>query len=357
VADPLIVCWPRRIAGGLEGGVRRQYVHAVDVTPTVLEAIGVELPAHLDGVEQQPIEGVSFAYSFADPDAPERHTTQYYEMLGCRAIYHEGWKAVVYHPIQSAEPGLDTAGWELYDLRSDPAECRDLAAEHPRTLRELVERWWVEAARHHVLPLDNRPFSELVVGRSPSTRPRRVYVYRPEGGPVPEAQAAPTKNRPHTVTAYFSVAQGDPPLEGVVAAQGSVLGGWSFHVADGRAVYVHNLSGWREYRVEGDVPSLAPGPHTLAFRYTPGEGGPGMGEVLVDGDVVGKGEIERFTWGRYSITGHGLTIGRAAGIPPADRDYDAPFPFTAGLDRVEIEVAGDDGVDPEAEVEDLLRSQ
>jgi hypothetical protein len=357
VADPLIVHWPRRIPAAQRGTVRRQYVHAIDLAPTVLEAVGVDPPRELDGVEQQPLEGVSLAYSFGEPDAPERHTTQYYEMLGCQAIYHEGWKAVVYHPIQDDRPGLDVAEWELYDLRVDPSECHDLAAQHPARRQELVERWWVEAAKYQVLPLDNRPFSDFVLGRPPPVPERRCYVYWPGRAPVPEAVAAPTKNRPHTITAFLRVGPDGGGLEGVIAVQGSVLGGWSFHVRAGTLVYVHNLSGWREYRVAAPLPTLAPGEHLVAFRFIPGDGGRHRGELVVDGEVVGAGEIERATWSRYSLTGHGLTVGYATGIPPCDRDYRAPFPFGPALDHVEIEVGGTGTVDVEAVVADLMASE
>jgi arylsulfatase A-like enzyme len=358
VADPLIVHWPRRIPEGQRGSMRRQYVHAIDLAPTVLEAVGVEPPRELGGVEQRPLEGVSFAYAVDDPEAPERHTTQYYEMFGCRAIYHEGWKAVVYHPIQEEEPGLDVAEWELYDLRADPAECHDLAAEQPDRLGDVVERWWAEAARYQVLPLDNRPFSDLVLDRPPPVPERSRYVYWPGRAPVPETVAANTKNRPHTVTAVLRVDEGgDADLEGVLAVQGSVLGGWSFHIQAGTIVYAHNLSGWREYRVTAALPSLAPGEHRVGFRFTPGGGGPHRGELLVDGDVVGTGAIKRAAWSRYSITGHGLTVGYATGIPPCDRDYRAPFAFGPALDRVEIEVGGTATVDVEATVADILASQ
>jgi arylsulfatase len=357
VADPLIVHWPRRIPAAQQGTVRRQYVHAIDLAPTVLEAVGVDPPPELDGVGQQPLEGVSFAYTFGDPDAPERHTTQYYEMFGCRAIYHEGWKAVVYHPIQDDRPGLDVVEWELYDLRVDPAECHDLAAEHPARLGELVERWELEAARYQVLPLDNRPFSDLVLNRPRPVPERRCYVYWPGRAPVPEEVAAPTKNRPHTITAVLRVDSDDGQLEGVLAVQGSVLGGWSFHVRAGTLVYAHNLSAWREYRVTAPLPALDRGEHRVAFRFTPGDGGPHRGELLVDGEVVGAGDIKRTAWSRYSLTGHGLTVGYATGIPPCDREYRAPFPFGPALDHVEIEVLGSAAVDVEATVADLLASQ
>jgi arylsulfatase len=238
-------------------------------------------------------------------------------MFGCRAIYHEGWKAVVYHPIQDDQPGLDVAEWELYDLRADPAECHDLAAEDPERLAELVARWWDEAARYQVLPLDNRPFSALVLDRPRPVPERRCYVYWPGRAPVPEAVAAPTKNRPHTVTAVLRVDAGDGDLEGVIAVQGSVLGGWSFHLTEGTLVYVHNLSGWQEHRITAPLPSLTPGEHRVAFRFTPSERGPHRGELLVDDDVVGAGEIARATWSRYSLTGHGLTVGGAAEVDVA----------------------------------------
>jgi arylsulfatase A-like enzyme len=357
VADPLIVCWPGGI--GARGEVRSQYVHAIDLVPTILEVVGIDPPAALGGVEQRPIEGTSFAYSFADAAAPERHATQYYEMFGCRALYHEGWKAVAYHPIQSDNPGLDRAAWELYDLRADPSECHDLAAERPDRLRALIERWWIEAARHQVLPLDNRPFSDLVMGRPPAVPPRRRYVYRPGRAPVPETVAVNVKNRPHTISAHVEV-DGRGPVAGVLAVQGSVLGGWSFHLlADGRLCYVHNLAGWRAYRVEGAVGErLGPGAHVLSFRFLPGtDGATHRGLLLVDGEEVAAGPIDRATWARFSLTGAGLTVGWARDFSPADGDYRGPFRFTGTLDRVEIDVEGEGFIDAEAEAADVLRAQ
>jgi arylsulfatase len=357
VADPLIVCWPGGI--GARGEVRSQYVHAIDLVPTILEVVGIDPPAALGGVEQRPIEGTSFAYSFADAAAPERHATQYYEMFGCRALYHEGWKAVAYHPIQSDNPGLDRAAWELYDLRADPSECHDLAAERPDRLRALIERWWIEAARHQVLPLDNRPFSDLVMGRPPAVPPRRRYVYRPGRAPVPETVAVNVKNRPHTISAHVEV-DGRGPVAGVLAVQGSVLGGWSFHLlADGRLCYVHNLAGWRAYRVEAAVGErLGPGAHVLSFRFLPGtDGATHRGLLLVDGEEVAAGPIDRATWARFSLTGAGLTVGWARDFSPADGDYRGPFRFTGTLDRVEIDVEGEGFIDAEAEAADVLRAQ
>ena len=354
VADPLIVHWPRRIAA--RGEVRHQYVHAIDVVPTLLEVIGIEPPESVAGVAQQPLDGTSFAYTFDDAQAPERHTTQYYEMLGCRALYHEGWKAVTYHEIQSDEPGLDQAPWELYDLRADPAECRDLATEHPERLAAMIERWWAEAERNQVLPIDNRPFSEMVFGRPPSVPERSRYTYWPGRAPVPESVAVNTRSRTHQITAHVTAPDDGRTVEGVLAVQGSVLGGWSFHLlGDGRLVYVHNLAGWRSYRVEAPVSAtgrLAPGEHTLAMRFEPP-----LVELLVDGEVVGTGEVKRTIWSRFSLTGAGLTAGWSPDFSPADEDYRGRFEFTGTLHRVDIDVEGTAVVDPEREADDIIASQ
>ncbi len=157
VADPLLVHWPRQTP---RSGFRRQYVHAIDIVPTVLEAAGLEPPEHIRGVAQSPIEGTSFLASIADPSASDDHRTQYYEMFGCRALYHEGWKAVTYHPIMQTEPGFDADEWELYHVAVDPSECHDRASEEPARLRQMIDRWWIEAARHQVLPLDPRPLPD-----------------------------------------------------------------------------------------------------------------------------------------------------------------------------------------------------
>jgi arylsulfatase len=250
------------------------------------------------------------------------------------------------------------AEWELYDLRSDPTERHDLAGQEPARLEAMIERWWAEAEKHQVLPLDNRPFSAFVLGRPPAIPERSRYVYWPGRAPVPESQAAPTRNRRHTITAHLTVSEDDDPtVAGVLVAQGSGLGGWSFHVQDGVLTYVHNLSGWREYRVVGAMPPLRPGPHRLAFRFTPGHGRPARGELLVDDEIVGTGDIKRYAWSRYSLTGHGLTVGYATGLPPADRDYRAPFTFTGTLDRVEIDVEGMPHLDPDAEAADVVAIQ
>jgi hypothetical protein len=274
-------------------------------------------------------------------------------MFGCRALYDHGWKAVTYQEIQVDRPALDEQRWELYDLRADPSECHDLATAEPERLGAMIERWWEEAERHQVLPLDNRPFSELVFGRAPSVAPRARYTYWPGRAPVPESVAVNVRGRPHTITAHLTVDPDVEVLEGVLAVQGSVLGGWSFHLLrDGRLCYVHNLAGWRTYRVDAEIAPLAPGDHTLAFRFD----GPDAG-LLVDGEVVATGTVDRTAWSRFSLTGAGLTAGWAPDLSPADEDYRGRFAFTGTLHRVDIDVAGDPQVDRVQEAQDALSAQ
>ena len=354
VADPLIVHWPDRVGADQGGGLRRQYVHAVDLVPTILDAVGVEAPSEIGGVAQRPIEGVSFVDSLTDPGAPDRHVTQYYEMFGCRAIYHDGWKAVVHHPIQDDRPGLDRAPWELYDLRSDPTECDDRAAAEPERLAAMIERWWAEAARYQVLPLDNRPFSDLVLERPSAIRARQRYVYHPHTAMTPEAAAVNVRNRPHVVRATVDIPAGG--ARGVIVSQGSVLGGWVLYLSDdGRPCYVHNLCGKEQHRVAATTP-VAPGAHRVELLYGQAAAAPRRAEILVDGAVVAAGEIPTFTWSRFSLTGAGLCCGWTMAPAVAD-DLVAPARFTGGLDPVVVEVAGEPVIDPVVEAIDAIVSQ
>jgi arylsulfatase A-like enzyme len=342
VADPLIVHWPRGIAA--RGECRRQYVHAIDVVPTFLEIAGLAPPERLDGIRQRPLEGTSFVYTFDRPDAPERHDLQYYEMFGSRALYRRGWKAVTYQPLQEAARFEDD-GWELYDLGADPTECHDLAADEPARLRELVAVWWSEAERYQVLPLDNRALSELVLER-PSEIPHRTrYIYHPGTSAVPEVAAVNVRNRSHTILAEVEIPSGG--VDGVLIAQGSLLGGWSLYVKDGHLTYLHNLVGLEEHRIVA-AGSLPAGPHVLGFRFTRTAPHCGIGQLLVDDAVVAEGEIPRFTPTRFSLTGAGLTVGSDPGLPVTE-EYRPPFPFTGRLRRVVVEVVGEPFRDPDGE--------
>jgi len=350
VADPLLVHWPCGIAA--RGEVRRQYVHAIDLLPTVLDVLKVEPPAEIAGVAQRPVEGTSFAYSFADAAAPGRHETQYYEMFGCRALYHRGWKAVTYRQIQDPRQNFDDDPWELYDVEHDVAECNDLAAAQPEKLAELVALWWREAERYQVLPLDNRALSELVLERPSLVLPRARYVYFPGSGQIPEVAAVNVRNRSHVISAEVELAPGD---EGVLLAMGSLLGGYALYVQGGRLRYVHNFVAMEEHRIVSDR-ELPPGRHVLAFRFARSGEHRGTGSLLVDGEVVGEVAIDQFTPARFSITGAGLTCGRG-GEPAVTDDYQGPFAFTGRLHRVVVEVDGVEYRDPEGEARAAIASQ
>jgi arylsulfatase A-like enzyme len=352
IADPLIVSWPARIRA--RGEIRRQYVHAIDLAPTVLDVLGIDAPAEIDGVRQTSLDGVPVTTTFDDPDAPSPRTLQYYEMLGCRALYHDGWKAVVYHAL--LDPSLastDDDAWELYHVEADVSECHDLAAEHPDKLRELVGLWWSEAEKNDVLPLDNAPFDAIFGEERPGHDGRSRYVYYPFAGPVTEEAAVNVRNRSHRILAEVDIPESG--AEGILLAQGSILGGYVLFVRDGRLHYVHNFVGVEEHRLTSSA-ELAPGSHTLEFRFDKTADHQGGGSLLVDGETVASGDIPRFTPTRFSITDAGLCCGYHFGMPVVD-DYRAPFRFTGHLHRVIVDVSGEPFVDDAAEADLALRAQ
>ncbi|MHB8594096.1 MAG: arylsulfatase, partial [Acidimicrobiales bacterium] len=351
VADPLIVHWPAGIRA--RGELRPQYVHAIDILPTVLDLLGLEPPDVVHGTEQRPVEGTSFAHCVDDAGARSRHVTQYYEMFGCRALYHDGWKAVTFHPIQDTRVPFDADRWELYHVAEDASECHDLAEELPEKLQELIEMWWAEAEKYQVLPLDNRPFSEFVFDRPRLVPPRLRYVYLPDAAAVPEMAAVNIRNRNHIVRAEIDVPEGG--VEGVLLAQGSGLGGWAFYVVDGKPAYVHNYVALEEHHVRSET-VLPPGRHLVAYHFTRTADHVGVGRLLVDGVVVGEGAIPRFTPMRFSLTGAGLTCGYGDGLP-VSRSYTAPFRFTGTIHRVVVEVDGPPFSDSEADAHFALARQ
>jgi arylsulfatase A-like enzyme len=352
VADPLIVHWPNGIAA--RGEIRHQYVHAIDLLPSVLDALHVGAPDTIAGIEQTPIEGVSFTSTFDDSDAPSTRTTQYFEMFGCRALYREGWKAVAYHAIHAAEPGLDRVDWELYRVDDDPSECHDLAAVEPERLDAMIDRWWEEAKQHQVLPVDNRPFSAFTLERpsAPAVAASRIAYY-PGTGMVPEESVIAVHDRSHSITADAVVPEGG--AEGVLLALGNLTGGFTFFVQHGRLAYVHNFVGKTWTRIDSAAP-IAPGPRMLAFRFTRTDANRGIAALLIDGEEVGVGEIARFTPVRWNLTGAGLTCGADPGLAVCD-DYEAPFAYAGTLRRVVVEVTGDQKSDPKASADIAVARQ
>lgn len=351
VADPLIVHWPAGIAD--PGELRRQYCHAIDLLPTVLEACAVTAPPQIGGVEQSPIEGSSLVPVISDAGHPEVRTTQYYEMLGCRALYHEGYKAVSYHPIHAAEPGLDKVAWELYDVRVDPSECHDLAEAEPDRLAQMVEMWWSEAEEHNALPVDNRPFSDFTLARPRSSPEQPVTVLRPSSAMIPEACAPDTKNRSHRITATFEV--DERGATGAIASQGSGLGGWVLY-CDGNSVTWHlNVSTKRTTTV-GAAAELGPGRHVVEVDFEKTQELQGHVTLRCDGRVVGEGDVAYNHVTRMSMTGAGLSIGRADSYPVSDEPA-AGQPFTGRIETVVIALEGESGIDQLAELERAVEAQ
>jgi arylsulfatase A-like enzyme len=334
VADPFILHWPARVRD--PGTLRHQYCHAIDLVPTVLDACGIDPPATISGVVQSPIEGVSLLPVIDDAAHDEVRRLQYFEMLGCRALYRDGHKAVTYHPIQAAEPPLSDDGWELYDLRVDPSECHDLAAAHPDLLAEMIDEWWRQAEAHQVLPVDNRPFSEFTLARPRATPERAVTVLRPSPGMVPEVCAPDVRNRTHTVTASVDV--GADGARGAIVSQGSGLSGWVLY-ADGENVTWHlNVATGRRTTVRGAA-SLAAGRHVVELRYTKTAELRGEAVLVVDGREVARGDVGFTHATRISMTGAGLSVGRADAYPVSD-DPIAGQPFTGTIDTVVIALEG-----------------
>ncbi len=362
VADPCIVRLPasRRSGGG--NGLRRQYAHAVDIAPTVLELVGIAPPNEIDGIEQSHLDGTSFAYALGGggENEPGRHVTQHFEMLGSRAIYHDGWKAVTYHPVGpiygdglSVSAPWDDDVWELYHVAEDVSEAHDRAAERPDKVAELVALWWTEAQRNDVLPLDNRVL-EAMAHKHDRRRDQETYRYFPGGAQVPEWVAVDVRNRSHRMAVTVDVSDGAVP-EGTLLALGCALGGWSLHVLDGRLRYLHNLHGQKLYEVTAEA-TLRPGRHVVEFRFEKDEGLGGQGALVVDGATVGTGTVDRYTPVAFNEVGVGLTCGYEWG-PAVGRDYVAPFPFNGTIVRAEVSATGPVVRDPVAEVAAILAMQ
>ncbi|HET8944078.1 MAG TPA: arylsulfatase [Dehalococcoidia bacterium] len=346
VADPCIISWPKGI--GARGEVRGQYVHAVDVTPTILEVLGIEPPHEIRGVTQSPMQGASFAPSLADPAAPPPRETQYYEMLGNRAVYHRGWKAVVYHGTEGmiydgvTDPyrSFDQDKWELYHVETDFSEANDLAAEHPEKLRELQDIWWVEAAKYDVLPINARTVGRIA-GRPQPGGKRNRFVYYPGGTAIELQASVNTKNRSHTITAEVVVPEAG--AEGILLANGGRFGGYAFFVKDGRPHYVYNFLGVETYRVSSTA-TVPVGPAVVAFSFEKtgkawiGPGG--IARLYINGELVGEGELPR-TIPFFAGLSERLQVGRQDGSTTSD-DYAAPFAFTGTLKRVIVDVTGQD---------------
>jgi arylsulfatase A-like enzyme len=371
-SDPFIVSWRKKIKP--RGEVRNQYGHIIDMVPTVLDLLGLQPPAEIRGVSQSPMHGVSFAHTFDDPDAASKRPTQYFEMLGHRSIYHDGWRAVCPWPGPSfAEAGmpfgqpissetlstLDATGWELYHVEDDFAEARNVAAENRDRLIAMIGTWYVEAGKYDVMPIDGSGLARMVGEKPLIALPRDSYTYMPNTQSVPNFAAPKVLNRPHSITADVEIP--DQGAEGVLLSQGTAAGGYSFFMKDGKLRYVHNYVGRRLLSVESDE-EVPPGKHELRFEFEPtgmpdmphGKGAPGRLQLYIDGELAGDADADVTT--PFMFNPGALTCGANPGSPVTP-EYKGPFTFTGTLHSVTLDVSGELIQDPEAELRVHLARQ
>jgi arylsulfatase A-like enzyme len=373
ISDPFIVHWTKGIKA--RGEVRTQYAHAIDMVPTVLDVLDLEPPQSIKGVTQSPLEGVSLAQTFENAQAPSRRQTQYFEMLGHRSIYHDGWRAVCPWPGTSfTESGipfgtpipaeklteLDATGWELYHVVEDFAENYNVADENRPRLIEMIAQWYVEAGKYNVLPVDGRGQQRFADDRPQIAADRTSYTFYPGTQEVPVNAAAKITNRPHSITADVEIPEGG--AEGVLISQGGIDGGYSFYVKDGKLQYLYNYVARTFYHVESTT--LVPtGRHQLRYEFEvtgkpdilKGLGSPGLGQLYIDGELVGQVEMEVTNPIMLGLAS-GVAIGADPGSPVTDK-YKAPFNFNGVIHNVTMDVSGELIHDSEAEMRAIMARQ
>jgi len=338
----MVISWPARIREG--GGLRSQFLHVIDIVPTLYDAIGVTPPDTIDGISQKPLEGTSFLATFAAADAPETRPKQYFELLVNRGIYRDGWMAssrsfVPWAPVRGEFDPL-TAPWELYHVADDFTQAEDLAAKHPEKVEELEALFWEEAAKYHVLPLDWRAVERLngaLQGRPSLAGKRKRYVYHPGQIALPEGACPPVLNTSFVLTADVVIPEAG--AEGMVVTVGGLTGGYGFYLRDGRAHFVYNFLAVERATVTSEP--LPKGPVTLVVDVTyegrPGEFGKAAKVAIkANGREVASGKIPRTIPNAISL-GEGLDVGTDTGSA-IDFTYELPFTFTGAIDRVAVEI-------------------
>ncbi len=355
VRQCMAVSWPARIKEA--GGLREQFMHVIDVVPTILEAAGIKAPEMVDGIKQAPIEGTSFAYTFDAKNAkePSRHKTQYFEMMGQWALYHDGWllsTEVNRAPWQAFGPAnpdpLNNQKLELYDLNKDFSQSQNIADKFPDKVKELKKMFIAEAKKHQVFPMDASVAARIVAPRPNITAGRTEFIYTQPMIGLPQGDSPNILNSSYTFTADIEVPAGG--AEGVIVASGGRFGGYGFYLLKGKPVFLWNLADLKRIKWEG-TDALAPGKHTVEFDFKysglgvgtllfnnmSGLGRPGTGVLKVDGKEVATQEMphtlpmilqwdEAFDIGSDTLTGVN------------DADYKPPFTLTARLDKLTIKV-------------------
>lgn len=338
----MVISWPARIKD--KGGLRSQFCHVIDIVPTIYEAAKITAPDMLDGVKQKPIDGVSLAYTFDNGTAPTQHTTQYFEMLGNRAIYKDGWMAST-TPLRlpwvtlGAEPNPDDFKWELYNINEDFSQSNNLASRSPGKLKELQDAFDGEAKKYNVYPLDSSFASRVDPAIRPSlTRGRNEFIYYPGMVRIPEGSAPDFKNKSWTIAAEIAIPQGG--ANGVLATIGGRFGGWALLVMDGKPVFAYALSNQpdHKFRVASDQ-RLPAGNHVLRVKFEYEGGGIGKGAnatLLVDEKQVAQGRIPQTLPCRFSLD-ETFDVGQDTGTPVLEEYADKmPFRFTGTLKQFAV---------------------
>ncbi len=339
--NPLVVHWPAGIRA--RGELRAQFSHVIDIAPTVLEAAGLPQPTSVDGTVQTPMDGVSLVYTFADAKAPDRHTTQYFEMFGNRAIYHDGWVAATRHSIpwlaNAPLPPFDQDRWELYNVDKDFSEADDLAAKNPAKLKELQELFVKEAVANHVFPLDDRRverFNAAIAGRPDLMGPRKSLTLYDGMTGIAENAFINIKGSSYAITAAVEVPSGG--ADGVIIAQAGRFGGWSLYMKDGRVSHVYNYGGLERTTVTSPQ-ALAPGKHIVHYEFVYDGGKPGSGgasRLSVDGASVGEARVPQTMPFVYSAD-EGVDVGTDNETTVTDDYAEGNNRFTGRIEKVTVE--------------------
>jgi arylsulfatase len=347
-AQGMVMSWPGHITD--LGAIRRQFHHVIDVVPTILEAAGISQPDTINGIKQAPIEGVSMSYTWnnANAAAPSRHTTQYFEMLGNRAIYQNGWVAATtpvtlpWELSTKTPPDVITGyNWELYNVQNDPTQFNDLAAKMPDKLKQMQDLFYAEAKKYNVLPLDNTTLARWNTPRPSLTAGRTVFTYSGELTGTPPSAAPDIKNKSYTITAEVEIPEGG--AEGMIVTEGGRFGGYGlflskgeFGVGRGRVVFLYNLLDLKRTMWEG--PELEAGKHTIVFDFKsaePGLGKGGTGVLSVDGNEVARNSMEHTTPITFPED-ESFDVGQdtRTGVALVEYRYDPPFKFTGKINKL-----------------------
>ncbi len=342
----MAMAWPARIKD--KGGIRNQFHHVIDIVPTILEAAGLPEPAMVNGIAQKPIEGTSMVYTWDKANAPDRRTTQYFEMFGSRAIYQDGWIASAPPVITpwvltmtgATKDVMNGFKWELYDLNKDWTQSKDLASQMPDKLRDLQQTFTMEAAKYNVFPLDDSRVSRFM-GEKPNYAPgRTVFTYSGELSNVPfpgSADAPDLLDRSYTITADIEIPQGG--AEGMLVTDGGRFGGYGFYLLKGQPVFTWNLIQLEMVKWRGKD-ALASGKHMLEFDWKydgPGLGKGGTGTLKVDGKTVDSHPMTH-TLGGGIPWSETFTVGIDTSTSVDEKDYQVPFEFTGKLNKLTVKL-------------------